>query len=278
MTFFFRRVFRLSRLAIHLAWGLFQAAVLFAFYAPPVRDRVISRWSDKLLRILGVRLIADTPPEFSRDQFSHDQFRHGAMLVANHISWLDIFIIHATRRVHFVSKHEVRSWPMVGWLAARAGTLFIQRAKKSDIARINREMHALLDDGAWVAVFPEGTSTDGSRLLRFLPSLFQPAVDENLPVVPAAVQYQTPAGAYTDAAAYADDVSFGASLWRIAGEKEIVARITFCTPIRGDNRRELAETAWREIADALDFKPAASAFAPEGNPPETPGGLPAAAP
>lgn len=273
MPLFPRRALRLSRLAIHLAWGLFQAAILFAFYAPPVRDRVISRWSDGLLRILGVRLIANTPPEFSRDQF-----RHGAMLVANHISWLDIFVIHATRRVHFVAKHEIRSWPVIGWLAWRAGTLFIQRAKKADIARINREMHALLDDGAWVAVFPEGTSTDGSRLLRFLPPLFQPAVEENLPVVPVALQYQTPAGAYTDAAAYADNVSFGASLWRIAGEQEIVAHIAFCAPIRGDSRRELAETAWREIADALGFKPAASAFAPGDTPPGTPGDLPAARP
>ncbi len=260
MIILFRRLFRLARLALHLLLGLFQAAILFSFYSLATRDRVISRWSGKLLKILGIRLAAGSLPEYT----------HGALLVANHISWLDVFVIHATRRVHFVSKHEVRDWPVVGWLAERAGTLFIQRAKKTDTARINAEMHALLRDGAWVAVFPEGTSTDGSRLLRFLPSLFQPAVDENLPVVPAALQYLTPQGAYTDAAAYADNVSFGTSLWRIAGEKEIVARITFGLPIRGDSRRELAETAWREIASALGFELT-------GNPPETPGGLPASA-
>lgn len=267
MIILFRRLFRLARLALHLLLGLFQAAILFSFYSLATRDRVISRWSGKLLKILGIRLAAGSLPEYT----------HGALLVANHISWLDVFVIHATRRVHFVSKHEVRDWPVVGWLAERAGTLFIQRAKKTDTARINAEMHALLRDGAWVAVFPEGTSTDGSRLLRFLPSLFQPAVDENLPVVPAALQYLTPQGAYTDAAAYADNVSFGTSLWRIAGEKEIVAHITFGLPIRGDSRRELAESAWHEIADALGFEPTSSAFAPAGNPPETPGGLPASA-
>lgn len=268
MSALFRRPFRLARLSLHLLLGVFQAAALFGFYSLAARDRAITRWSAKLLKILGIRLVASTPPAFT----------HGALLVANHISWLDVFLIHAAKRVHFVSKHEVRNWPVIGWLAWRAGTLFIQRARKSDTARINQEMHALLKDGAWVAVFPEGTSTDGRRLLRFLPSLFQPAVDENLPVVPATLQYQTPDGAYTAAAAYADDVSFGASLWRIAGEKEIVARISFAAPIRGDSRRELAETSYREIAGALGLAATSSAPAPAGSPPGTSGDPPAAAP
>lgn len=268
MITFLRRLWRLSRLTVHLAWGLFQAGVLFGFYALPARDRAISHWSAKLVRILGVKLIVSVPPEFT----------HGAMLVANHVSWLDVFVIHATRRVHFVSKHEIRNWPVVGWLAERAGTLFIQRAKKADTARINLEMHALLSDGAWVAVFPEGTSTDGRMLLRFLPSLFQPAVDENLPVVPAALQYRTAQGAYTDVAAYIENISIGKSLWRIVGEKEIVARLSFGMPVRGTNRRELAEAAYREIAGALGLAATSSGFASEGNPPETPGGLPASRP
>jgi 1-acyl-sn-glycerol-3-phosphate acyltransferase len=268
MRILFRRLYRLARLALHLLLGVFQAAVLFGFYSLAARDRMISRWSARLLKILGVRLIATTPPEFA----------HGALLVANHVSWLDVFLIHATKRVHFVSKHEVRNWPVVGWLAWRAGTLFIERAKKSDTARINQEMHMLLRDGAWVAVFPEGTSTDGRKLLRFLPSLFQPAVEENLPVVPAVLQYQTPDGAYIAAAAYADNVSFGSSLWRILGEREIVARLTFCMPIRGDSRRELAQAAYQEIADVLGLEPTSSGFAPADNPPETPGDPPAAAP
>jgi 1-acyl-sn-glycerol-3-phosphate acyltransferase len=261
MTVFLRRILRLCRLAIHTAWGLAQAALVFGFYSPSTRDRIISRWAAKLLRVLNIRLAAGAPPEFT----------HGALLVANHVSWLDVFIILATRRVHFVSKHEIRAWPVVGWVAERAGTLFIERARKADTARINREMHELLHDGAWVAVFPEGTSTDGRRLLRFLPSLFQPAVDESLPVVPVALQYRTPQGEYTNAAAYADNISLGSSLWRILGEKAIVARLTFGMPIRGSNRRELAETAYHEIATSLGFAPA-------GNPPGTPGDPPASAP
>lgn len=243
-----RRLFRLARLLLHVMAGILQAAVMFQFYSPAKRDQVISDWSAKLLRILGVTLKAGNPPEFG----------HGALLVANHVSWLDIFVIHAARRVHFVSKHEIRSWPVAGWLAHRAGTLFIQRAKKHDTARINNEMHALLQDGAWVAVFPEGTSSDGRQLRRFMPSLFQPAVKENLPVVPAGIRYQTPEGNHCQAAAYIDEMTFGKSLWQIAGEAEIVARLDFCMPLKNSDRRALAEAAHCEISTCLGFEPMGS--------------------
>jgi 1-acyl-sn-glycerol-3-phosphate acyltransferase len=256
----FRRLFRLARLLMHLANGLWQASAMFPFYSPARRDRAISAWSATLLDVLGVRRDSATPPHLD----------HGALLVANHISWLDIFVILATRRVHFVSKHEVRGWPVLGWLAERAGTLFIRRAKKHDTARVGAEMHGLLQQGAWVAVFPEGTSTDGRRLLRFLPSLFQPAVSEALPVVPAAIRYQRPGGDYTDVPAYIDDMPFHVSLWRILGEREIVAKLHFCAPLRLPDRRLLAQAAHREVATCLGLDAA-------DNSPETPAGLPAAA-
>lgn len=243
MQILIRRALRLVRLTAHLALGLFQAGVLFGLYSAQRKDRAISHWSETLLRIMHVRLEADSPPIFP----------HGALLVANHISWLDIFVIHAVRRVNFVSKHEVRDWPVVGWLAHRAGTLFIQRAKKTDTLRINDAMHALLQQGAWVAVFPEGTSTDGRKLLRFRSSLFQPAITESLPVIPAALRYLTTAGELNAAVAYADDLSFGKSLWNIAGEKEIVVRLQFCAPVHGQDRRQLAEIAYREIATCLGY-------------------------
>lgn len=243
MFIFIRRVFRLARLMAHLGIGVFQTGVVFVFYSAQRKDRAISRWSKKLLRVLSVRLLADAPPRFP----------HGALLVANHISWLDIFVIHATRRVHFVAKHEIRHWPVFGWLAQRAGTLFVQRSKKSGTARVNNEIHTLLQDGAWVAVFPEGTSTNGRKLLRFLPSLLQPAVTENLPVLPVALRYQTADGAISDAAVYADDISIGQSLWRITGEAEIIASLQFCAPITGQDRRKLAAAAHSEIATILGF-------------------------
>lgn len=259
MQVLLRRLWRISRLVFHLLAGVFLAAVMFGFYSAVQRDRVISRWADKVLRILNIRTIVSPSPEI----------HNGALLVANHISWLDIFILMSAKRVHFVSKHEVRSWPVIGWLAYRAGTLFIQRAKKSDTARINQEMHTLLQSGAWVAVFPEGTSTDGSRLLPFLPSLLQPAISENLPVVPAALRYTTPDGKHAPQAAYSDDISFERSLWNITGEPEIHAKLDFLAPVQGRSRRELADAAYSSIATSLGFLSS-------DNPPGTPAGLPGA--
>jgi 1-acyl-sn-glycerol-3-phosphate acyltransferase len=171
--------------------------------------------------------------------------------VANHISWLDIFVIQAAQRVHFVSKSEIRDWPLAGWLARKVGTLFIERSKRSDTARINLEMRAVLERGGWVAVFPEGTSSDGRQLRRFLPSLLQPAVDLGVPVAPAALRYRRPDGSHCDAANYIDRMSLGESLWRVTGEAEIRAELAFGAVQTGSDRRNLALAAQTEVARLL---------------------------
>lgn len=236
-----RRAYRLPRLALHAAWGMLLAATVSRRQDPAQWDRTISVWSAKLLRILGIRLIVMAAP----------QGVDGGLLVANHISWLDIFVIHAAQRVHFVSKAEVRRWPVAGWLAWKIGTLFIERTKKSDTARINRQMRAILEQGGWVAVFPEGTSSDGRQIRRFLPSLLQPAVDLGLPVVPAALRYRRPDGSHCDAANYIDQMSLAESLWRVAGEAEIRAELEFGAVQTGTDRRSLALAAQTEVARLL---------------------------
>ena len=241
MPVFFRRAYRLTRLALHAVWGVLLVIILSSVQSPAQWDRTISRWSAKLLRILGIRLtVTPGPGNIER-----------ALLVANHISWLDVFVIHAARRVHFVSKSEVRHWPLAGWLAWKAGTLFIERTKRSDTLRINREMRAILEQGGWVAVFPEGTTSDGRQLRRFRPSLLQPAVDLALPVIPAALRYRCPDGGRCDAASYIDDMSFDQSLWRIAGEPAIHAYIEFGTIQSASDRRSLAGAAQAEVARLL---------------------------
>jgi 1-acyl-sn-glycerol-3-phosphate acyltransferase len=236
-----RRAYRLPRLALHVAWVMLLAVTAFHWQSPAQWDRTISKVSAKLLRILGVRLTV----------MPATQRMDGVLLVANHISWLDIFVIYAAQRVHFVSKAEVQHWPVAGWLGRKAGTLFIERAKKSDTGRINREMRAILEHGGWVAVFPEGTSSDGRHIRRFLPSLLQPAVDLGLPVIPAALRYRRPDGSHCDAANYIDQMSFAESLWRIAGTPAIHARLEFGAVQSGSNRRSLALAAQTEVARLL---------------------------
>jgi 1-acyl-sn-glycerol-3-phosphate acyltransferase len=152
-----------------------------------------------------------------------------------------------------VSKAEVRDWPLIGWMAARAGTLYLERAKKSDARRVNEEMAALLREGECLALFPEGTTTDGTRLLPFYPSLLQPAVAAGARVWPAVIRYRHADGRISLAAAYHDDISLGRSLMRILAQDEILAEVTFLPPIAstGLHRRELAGRAEAAIREHL---------------------------
>jgi len=177
------------------------------------------------------------------------------MLVANHVSWLDIYVLNAVRPVRFVSKIEVLSWPLVGWLAKKTGTLFIDRTKRHDTARVNDEVSAVLTKGGCVAVFPEGTTSDGSQLKPFHASLLQPAVHSQSQVWPAAIRYTYADGSLNVVPAYVDELTFGQSLSLILNEAIIYAELEFMPPIsaQGKVRRELAREAELAISRALNL-------------------------
>ncbi|HUX31315.1 MAG TPA: lysophospholipid acyltransferase family protein [Thiobacillus sp.] len=261
---FLRRALRIGLLAPHLAWGVAMAGLAFPLFNSAQRDRFIMAWSRRLLRVLGVRVRTTPAPSLPG----------GALLVCNHVSWLDIYLIYAARRVHFVSKSEVRAWPVAGWLAHKTGTLFLERGRRADTARVNTEMRALMQSGAWVAVFPEGTTSDGRGLRRFLPSLLQPAVELNCPIVPAALHYRSLDNAYSAAPAYIDEMSLWQSLMRIVGEPGLIAELQFGEPILPNgHRRDLAAQAERAVSVLLGLRPSASE--PADTAPQIPAGPPA---
>lgn len=240
-----RRIYRLIRLGLHLLQAIFFAGVLFPIVNTRQRDWLISYWSWQLLRVLGVRIHAQQAP----------MLQSGALLVSNHISWLDIYLIYGARRVYFVSKAEVRKWPIAGWLAYKGGTLFIERGKRADTARINQQMHDLMQHGAWIGVFPEGTTSDGRGVNKFYSSLLQPAVELECPIVPVAIRY-TRNGEYTDAPAYIDGISLWESLQRIISESGLVAELSFGEPFAPEHhRRELAVHAEAAVASLLGVSP-----------------------
>ncbi|HWR76183.1 MAG TPA: 1-acyl-sn-glycerol-3-phosphate acyltransferase [Thiobacillus sp.] len=254
-----RRAIRISLLMLHLAWGVTVAGLAFSLFKPAQRDRFIMAWARRLLRVLGVRAQLVPTPSLTR----------GALLVCNHVSWLDIYLIYAAQRVHFVSKSEVRAWPVAGWLAHRTGTLFLERGRRADTARVNAEMRELMQGGAWVAVFPEGTTSDGRGLRQFLPSLLQPAVELDCPVVPAALRYRTLAGDYSAAPAYIDQMSLWQSFKQIVSEPGIVAELHFGEPILPTgHRRELAAQAEQSVARLLGVAPASTLKGIKGTSPD----------
>lgn len=236
---------RLIRLGLNILAGALTILLLFPFLVREERDRRVVAWARKLLATLRVRVVVRGRPPAVRGE--------GALIVANHVSWLDVHVLHSLLPSRFVSKAEVRDWPLIGWMAARAGTLYLERARKSDARRVNAEMAALLRDGECLALFPEGTTTDGTRLLPFYPSLLQPAVASGARVWPAVIRYRHPDGRINLEAAYHDDISLGQSLMRILAQDEILAEVTFLPPIAstGLTRRELARRAEAAIRERL---------------------------
>lgn len=247
---FVRRLIRIVLLLLHTSAGVLLAALTLPLLDSRRRDALIMAWSRVLLRLLGVHAVVAPAPTVPG----------GALLVCNHVSWLDVFLISVSRRVHFVSKSEVRHWPVAGWLAQQAGTLFLERGRRTDTLRVSGEMAALLRDGAWVAVFPEGTTSDGRILRRFLPSLLQPAVDLDCPIVPAALRYRTLDGDHSAAPAYVDGMSLWRSLLAVTGAPGIVAELHFGAPLAPNgHRRVLAAEAEAATAALLGIAPAGTA-------------------
>lgn len=125
---------------------------------------------------------------------SHGRPAQGVVIAANHLSYLDIIVLASLTPVVFVSKREVRSWPVFGWFAEKSGTRFIDRTRRGDVARIGDELGAVIADGLSLVVFLEGTTTDGREVLPFKPSLLEPAIKNGWRVVPVGLHYEVPVG------------------------------------------------------------------------------------
>jgi len=239
------RGWRLVRLVLHLLQGMLTIALLFPFYVPARRRSAVKRWSHALLGMLGVKLqVHGKPPRGHVPP---------AMLVANHVSWLDIYAINAVIPVRFVAKSEIRKWPVIGWLSAKTGTLFIERARRRDTVRISGEIVAAMQSGDVVTVFPEGTTTDGSQVLRFHGSLLQPQLQAEAHVYPVALRYENSDGSLCVEAAYDGDKSLWDTLRLIVARPVIHVHVWFLQPLpaAGADRRTLAQAAHAAIADRL---------------------------
>lgn len=242
------RTWRILRTALHLTQGVLTMVFIFPLCARHRQLALRRRWSRQLLAILGIHLQAEG-----------EAVAPGSLLVANHISWVDIFVINTLAPAAFVSKAEVRNWPVVGWLAARSDTVFLRRGSRGHARIVNAEIASLLDGGHNVAVFPEGTTTDGSHVLHFHAALLQPAIAAGHAVQPLALSYHTPDGTPSRAPAYVGDMSLGQCFAAIIRERTLTARIQAAMPIAtgaGIDRRALAFQTRETITGLLGTSPA----------------------
>ncbi len=239
------RIVRLARLLLHVISGLFQS-IVYPYRSRSTQHRMMQNWAVSFLRILNIKLNCSGKLPTTDEQ--------RVLFVSNHVSWLDICVLMATCPTRFVSKSEIRSWPIVGALSRNVGTLFIERAKRSDTLRINQSIRNVLMAGDRVTIFPEGTTGDGTILGHFHASLLQSAVTEDILLRPLAICYRNMAGEISQEAAYVEP-SLLLSLRRILSQTRINVTLAFIDPISscGKNRRELARLTEQAIANELSL-------------------------
>ncbi|MGI9135314.1 MAG: lysophospholipid acyltransferase family protein [Rhodoferax sp.] len=219
---------------------ILYAAALASIYPYLNRARqrnVLQAWSSTLLAILNVRLLVNGAPPQRTDS--------GHLLVANHVSWLDILAINAASPVRFVAKSEVSAWPLFGWLVRRSGALFIRRGLRRDTLRITQAIEHLLRDGDHIALFPQGTSTDASQPVHFHSSTLQGAIDAQAAVRPLAISYHDDVGHPMPQVAFIGEMTFLQSLWAVLRLRQVHAHVRYL-PLLDCNtltRREVAVLA-----------------------------------
>lgn len=238
-----RAVWRLARTVVHVLHGLAIVLLRWPALDAAARHARVAWWAGRLLQVLGIALRAE------------GAFRPGSsLLLANHVSWLDILAIHALcPRARFVSKADVKHWPLVGRLTLAADTLFIERERKRDAMRVVHQMAAALEAGDTVAVFPEGTTGDGRALLPFHANLLQAAIATGSPLQPVALRYSEPGHPVSPATAWVGETTLVQNLWAVACAEGLTVRVQVLPPLgsRHADRRALVGRVQDAIAAAL---------------------------
>jgi 1-acyl-sn-glycerol-3-phosphate acyltransferase len=207
------------------------------------QERIIRFWCKRLLSIFEISVEVTG---FERNLVNQKKY----LMVANHISWMDIIIIQSIKPCIFVAKSDVASWPLFGWVAQMTGTIFIKRDKISDIKKALKKMKRRLIKRS-VCIFPEGTSTNGRYLLPFKSNLFQSSIDTQKSILPLCLRYEQK-NIYTDKTAFVDDMSLLDSIIKIKQEKDIRVVVEILQPIRPRyNRKELASYTQEIIRNNL---------------------------
>ncbi len=237
------RLWRITRLVAHLFRGLATTWTVFPKADAATRAEHVRTWSGALVALAGVQVRVVGGP-LPAGNF---------VIVANHISWVDIFAINSVHAVSFVAKKELADWPVAGRLLKNVGTLFIDRSKRRDTGRIVAILAQHIRDGAPLAFFPEGRVSHGVGVHPFNASLLQPAIDAQAVIVPIAISYSPlPAFDYVNR-------TFLQSVWAVLGTSVGEITLTILPTQRGENRRTLAkdlESAIRsKIQQAADAKP-----------------------
>lgn len=234
---------RLLRTVAHILTAVWLVRFELPQLSAPQKEARINAWALDLLSLLAIKLIVIGQPPA----------RGPLLMVANHVSWLDIIVMLSARYCRFVSKADVHHWPVIGSLAGGAGTLFIERESRRDAMRVVHHMAERLQAGDVLAIFPEGTTSNGVSMLPFHANLFQAAIAVDAPVLPVALCFVDAAtGQQSLAPCYIDADTLLGSLWRTLTAPPLCAVVTFGEPqlAQGRDRRAWAADV-REVVLVL---------------------------
>ncbi|WP_181113064.1 lysophospholipid acyltransferase family protein [Xanthomonas pisi] len=248
----FRYLYRVPLLLLHLCLCL--PITMLCVVTPPLArirtgpadtldELMIRWWQGNLMRIFGFRLRRFGTP-----------LSGATLFVANHVSWVDISMLHSQRVMGFVAKREIAGWPLVGWLAAKGQTIFHQRGNTESLGGVLLEMLQRLRSGKPVGVFPEGRTRGGTEVGPFHARIFQAAVEAGVPVQPVALRYGARGNAQA-VVAFGERESFFANIVRLLGEPSRLAEVHFLEPIGAfdvEGRRRLADTSRQRIIAAME--------------------------
>ncbi|SRR5258708_6160092 len=236
------RVVRVIVRGTALVWGVVGCLAEYGLtrlsgkLTPQDRTDILHKWCRRTLPRIGVKIdVVGVPPG-------------SGLTASNHLSYLDILVFSAVTPCSFVSKQEVRSWPAVGWIATLAGAVYVDRSRRSETHSVQPEMQSALANDVRLILFPEGTSSDGSRLLPFHSSLFQPAVALQVPITAACISYTLSDGIAGTEACYWGKMSMFPHLLNLLTESSVRATLKFSSePHRFASRKQAAQCMQAEV-------------------------------
>lgn len=213
----------------------------------PSYQRVKRWWLKRIVQVVGGKVTVYGEPAVA-----------GSLLASNHVSWLDIPLLGGQTDITFLSKSEVKDWPVIGWLAKRAGTVFIERGKLNGAKGASEQIAARLQHHERVLMFPEGTITDNINLLPFHARLFAAAVTANAQIQPVAIHYLNTQGQTHPLVPYLEPQTLMQNLWAIIGEPKLLIEVHFLPPIDSHAlpRKELAAYSEQQVRAVLKLEPA----------------------
>jgi 1-acyl-sn-glycerol-3-phosphate acyltransferase len=238
---------KILRLVFHIISGVgktvFHSTLLNRSFSQEKYHAAIQQWLKSICQILVVDIKVTGEPA------------KACLQVSNHISWLDIPVLASVNNPRFLSKAEVRHWPIIGWLAECSGTLFIQRGNAKATQGVRQGLSSSLQNGDTVLIFPEGTTTDGESVRRFHPRLFAAAIETNTHVQPIMIRYPAldDAQKINAIVPYIDEQSLGDNLKQLLQQKKTIVHVHYCPLINitGKDRKQIALESEQAIRESL---------------------------